>query len=105
MVTHPSNFIGAVLAALTVSTAALAQSYYDDQACRQFADVLSQNDSCEAAIPGMSGTNMIGSASLGNPGSDWAHDQDRRPQQRWRVRHLWQNSGVRHPVPYRRAGP
>jgi hypothetical protein len=38
MVTHPSNFIGAVLAALTVSTAALAQSYYDDQACRQFAD-------------------------------------------------------------------
>jgi hypothetical protein len=26
------------LAALTVSTAALAQSYYDDQACRQFAD-------------------------------------------------------------------
>jgi leucyl aminopeptidase (aminopeptidase T) len=23
---------------LTVSTAALAQSYYDDQACRQFAD-------------------------------------------------------------------
>ena len=38
MVTHLSNFIGAVLAALTVSTAALAQSYYDDQACRQFAD-------------------------------------------------------------------
>ena len=26
------------LAALTVSTVALAQSYYDDQACRQFAD-------------------------------------------------------------------
>src|SRR5271169_5313102 len=38
MVTLPSKFVGAVLAALTVSTAALAQSYYDDQACRQFAD-------------------------------------------------------------------
>jgi len=38
MVTLTSNFIGAVLAALTVSSAALAQSYYDDQACRQFAD-------------------------------------------------------------------
>jgi hypothetical protein len=33
-----SSFVGSVLAALTVSTAALAQSYYDDQACRQFAD-------------------------------------------------------------------
>ncbi len=38
MVALPSKFVGAVLAALTVSTAALAQSYYDDQACRQFAD-------------------------------------------------------------------
>jgi uncharacterized protein YcfJ len=38
MVTLPSNFVGAVLAALMVSTAAVAQSYYDDQACRQFAD-------------------------------------------------------------------
>ena len=38
MVAFPSKFVGAVLAALTVSTAALAQSYYDDQACRQFAD-------------------------------------------------------------------
>src|SRR5580700_2827530 len=37
MVAFPSKFVGAVLAALTVSTAALAQSYYDDQACRQFA--------------------------------------------------------------------
>ena len=33
-----SRFVGSVLAALTVSTAALAQSYYDDQGCRQFAD-------------------------------------------------------------------
>ena len=38
MVAPPSKLVGAVLAALTVSTAALAQSYYDDQACRQFAD-------------------------------------------------------------------
>jgi len=33
-----SSFVGSLLAALTVSNAALAQSYYDDQACRQFAD-------------------------------------------------------------------
>jgi hypothetical protein len=33
-----SRFVGSVLAALTVSTAALGQSYYDDQGCRQFAD-------------------------------------------------------------------
>ena len=38
MVTLPLNYVGPVLAALTVSSAALAQSYYDDQACRQFAD-------------------------------------------------------------------
>jgi hypothetical protein len=38
MVTLPLNYVGAVLAALTVSSVALAQSYYDDQACRQFAD-------------------------------------------------------------------
>src|ERR1700730_5796785 len=38
MATLTSNFVGAVLAALAVSTAAVAQSYYDDQACRQFAD-------------------------------------------------------------------
>src|SRR6201998_2702376 len=33
-----SKFVGVVPAALMVSTATLAQSYYDDQACRQFAD-------------------------------------------------------------------
>jgi uncharacterized protein YcfJ len=38
MVTLCSKFVGAVLATLTVSTGAMAQSYYDDQACRQFAD-------------------------------------------------------------------
>jgi hypothetical protein len=33
-----ATFVGSVLTALTVSTGAMAQSYYDDQACRQFAD-------------------------------------------------------------------
>jgi hypothetical protein len=32
------RFAGSVLAVLTASTGAMAQSYYDDQACRQFAD-------------------------------------------------------------------
>src|SRR5712671_7420184 len=33
-----TRFVGSALTALMVSTGALAQSYYDDQACRQFAD-------------------------------------------------------------------
>ena len=33
-----TSFVGAVLAVLTTSTGAMAQSYYDDQACRQYAD-------------------------------------------------------------------
>jgi hypothetical protein len=33
-----TRFVGSALTALTVSTGAMAQSYYDDQACRQFAD-------------------------------------------------------------------
>ena len=32
-----STFVGVILAVLT-STGAMAQSYYDDQACRQYAD-------------------------------------------------------------------
>jgi len=32
-----SSFVGVILAVLT-STGAIAQSYYDDQACRQYAD-------------------------------------------------------------------
>jgi hypothetical protein len=32
------GFVGAVLATLTASTGAMAQSYYDDQVCRQYAD-------------------------------------------------------------------
>jgi hypothetical protein len=31
-------FVGAVLAVFSTSTGAVAQSYYDDQACRQYAD-------------------------------------------------------------------
>src|SRR5215475_695855 len=38
MVSLASRFVAAALAALTVSTAGLGQSYYDDQTCRQFAD-------------------------------------------------------------------
>jgi uncharacterized protein YcfJ len=33
-----TRLVGSVLAALMVSADAMAQSYYDDQACRQFAD-------------------------------------------------------------------
>src|SRR5947207_4623641 len=33
-----TNFVGAVLAVLTTTAGATAQSYYDDQACRQYAD-------------------------------------------------------------------
>ena len=32
------RLVGSVLAAFTVSTGTMAQSYYDDQTCRQFAD-------------------------------------------------------------------
>src|SRR6202011_1538222 len=59
MVTLPSNFIGAVLAALTVSSAALAQSYYDDQACRQFADAQ------VAPLRDQANSQAVGSALLG----------------------------------------
>ena len=34
-----TKFVGSALTALTVSTGVMAQSYYDDQSCRQFADV------------------------------------------------------------------
>jgi hypothetical protein len=33
-----ASFVGAILAVLTTSTGPIAQSYYDDQACRQYAD-------------------------------------------------------------------
>jgi hypothetical protein len=54
-----SRFVGSVLAALTVSTAALAQSYYDDQACRQFADAQI------APIRDQANSQAIGSTLLG----------------------------------------
>ena len=49
-----SKFAGAVVAALTVSTAALAQSYYDDQVCRQYADaqVAPQRDQANSLAVG-----------------------------------------------------
>jgi uncharacterized protein YcfJ len=60
MVALTSNFVGAaVLAALTVSTAALAQSYYDDQACRQFAD------SQVAPLRDQANSQAVGSTLLG----------------------------------------
>jgi uncharacterized protein YcfJ len=60
MIALTSNFVGAaVLAALTVSTAALAQSYYDDQACRQFAD------SQVAPLRDQANSQAVGSTLLG----------------------------------------
>jgi len=59
MVALASKFVGAVLAALMVSTAALAQSYYDDQACRQFADAQ------VAPLRDQANSQAVGSALLG----------------------------------------
>jgi hypothetical protein len=52
-----SSFVGAVL--LVASTGAMAQSYYDDQACRQYAD------SQTAALRSQANTNAVGSTLLG----------------------------------------
>jgi hypothetical protein len=52
-------FVGAVLAALTASTIAKAQSYYDDQACRQFAD------SQIAPLRDQANAQAVGSALVG----------------------------------------
>ena len=59
MLALASKFVGAVLAALMVSTAALAQSYYDDQACRQFADAQ------VAPLRDQASSQAVGSALLG----------------------------------------
>src|SRR5215470_9126135 len=48
-----------ILAALMTSTAAMAQSYYDDQACRQYANQQ------VAAIQGQANTQALGSTLLG----------------------------------------
>ena len=52
-----SSFVGAVL--LVASTGAMAQSYYDDQACRQYAD------SQTAALRNQAKTQAVGSTLLG----------------------------------------
>jgi hypothetical protein len=54
-----TSVAASVLAVLTTSTAAMAQSYYDDQACRQFA---SQQ---VAAIQNQANTQAFGSTLLG----------------------------------------
>jgi uncharacterized membrane protein len=58
-----TSFVGALLAVLSTSTGAVAQSYYDDQACRQYAD--------QAVAPlrnqagAQAGAETFGSALLG----------------------------------------
>ena len=54
-----TSFAASVLAVLTTSTAAMAQSYYDDQACRQYAGQQ------VAAIQGQANAQAIGSTLLG----------------------------------------
>jgi hypothetical protein len=54
-----ATFVGSVLTALTVSTSAMAQSYYDDQACRQFADAQ------VAPLRDQANSQAIGSTILG----------------------------------------
>jgi len=53
------RLVGSVLAALTVSTGAMAQSYYDDQTCRQFADAQI------APLRDQANSQVIGSTILG----------------------------------------
>ena len=52
-----TSFVGAALAVL--STAAMAQSYYDDQACRQYADAQT------APLRNQANSQAVGSALLG----------------------------------------
>ena len=54
-----TSFVGAVLAVLSASTGATAQSYYDDQACRQYAD------SQVAPLRDQANSQAIGGALLG----------------------------------------
>src|SRR5262245_41727124 len=54
-----TSFAASVLALLTTSTAAMAQSYYDDQACRQYAQQQ------VAAIQGQANAPAFGSTLLG----------------------------------------
>ena len=54
-----TSFAAAVLTVLTASTSAVAQSYYDDQACRQFADAQT------APLRDQANSQAIGSTLLG----------------------------------------
>jgi hypothetical protein len=54
-----TRFVGSVFVALTVSAGAMAQSYYDDQACRQFADAQ------VAPLRDQANSQAIGSTILG----------------------------------------
>ncbi len=54
-----TSFVGAVFAVLSTSTGVMAQSYYDDQACRQFAD------SQVAPLRDQMNSQAVGSALLG----------------------------------------
>jgi hypothetical protein len=54
-----TSLAASILAALTTSTAAMAQSYYDDQACRQYANQQ------VAAIQGQANSQALGSTLLG----------------------------------------
>jgi hypothetical protein len=54
-----TSFVAAGLAVLTASTGAMAQSYYDDQACRQYAGQQ------VAALQGQANAQAFGSTLLG----------------------------------------
>jgi hypothetical protein len=54
-----TSFVGAGLAVLMTSTGAMAQSYYDDQACRQYAGQQ------VAALQGQANAQAFGSTLLG----------------------------------------
>jgi len=54
-----TSFVAGVLAALTTSTAVMAQSYYDDPACRQYANQQ------VAALQGQANAQAFGSTLLG----------------------------------------
>jgi uncharacterized membrane protein len=54
-----TSFVGALLAVVTTTAGAMAQSYYDDQACRQYADAQ------VAPLRNQAGAETFGSALLG----------------------------------------
>jgi hypothetical protein len=59
MLVPRAHLIAVLLAAATASTGAVGQSYYDDQACRQYADQQT------AALRAQAGSQAVGSALLG----------------------------------------